>query len=649
MFSHLCVGSSFGLNIECYLYSVMYREAAERQKLFSRRAAILGGLQFTMAGVLAGRMYQLQVLESDRYRTLADENRINMRLLVPPRGRILDRNGQPLAVNRKNYRVLLTAEQSPNIIRTLETLSRLVDINDFDRENILREIRRRRGFVPVTIKENLDWNTVSRIEVNAPDLPGVSIDLEQSREYLHGYEISHVLGYVSPPSPNEAGNEPLLQLPGFRVGKSGIERMHEMRLRGKAGNSQFEVNALGRVIRELDRKEGVPGNDVILTIDLQLQKFAIKKLVNQKSAAAVVMDVKNGAILCLVSVPGYDPNAFNIGFTQKNWQMIRQDPYSPLINKAISGHYSPGSTFKMSVALAALKYNVISPKDIVFCPGHYSLGQGKFHCWSEKGHGALDMRGAIQQSCDVYFYEIAKRLGVDRIAEMASTLGLGDLTGIDLPGERRGLVPTVAWKKGALGESWQGGETLVAGIGQGFVLSTPLQLVVMTARLATGREIKPHLLRAVVSEGVMEMTNPKSSPTLKVNQDHLNIVLGGMDSVVNSSLGTARESRILGKDKRMAGKTGTSQVRRISRRERETRVLKNEEKPWKERDHSLFVAFAPFEDPRYAISVVVEHGGSGSKVAAPIARDILQETLRRKVGLFNRLNASVPTDQRTRR
>ncbi len=627
----------------------MYREAAERQKLFSRRAAILGGLQFAMAGVLAGRMYQLQVLESDRYRTLADENRINMRLLVPPRGRILDRNGQPLAVNRKNYRVLLTAEQSPNILLTLETLSRLIDISDFERENILREIRRRKGFVPVTIKENLDWNTVSRIEVNAPDLPGVSIDLEQSREYLHGYEISHVLGYVSPPSTKETGDEPLLQLPGFRVGKSGIERMHEMRLRGKAGNSQFEVNALGRVIRELERKEGIPGNDVILTIDLDLQKFAIKKLISQKSAAAVVVDVKDGAILCLVSVPGYDPNAFNIGFSQKNWRMIRQDPYSPLINKAISGHYSPGSTFKMSVALAALKYNVISPKDTIFCPGHYNLGQGKFHCWSEKGHGALNMRGAIQQSCDVYFYEIAKRLGVDRIAEMASILGLGDLTGIDLPGERRGLVPTAAWKKEALGETWQGGETLVTGIGQGFVLSTPLQLAVMTARLATGRAIKPYLLRAVVSEGLTEMTKPRSALALKVNQDHLEIVLGGMDAVVNSPLGTARESRIFGKNTRMAGKTGTSQVRRISRRERETRVLKNEEKPWKDRDHSLFVAYAPFENPRYAISVVVEHGGSGSKVAAPIARDILQETLRRKIGLFNKFKTSLPAEQRISR
>jgi len=607
----------------------MYREDAERQKLFSRRAAILGGVQFAMVTVLAGRMYQLQVLESDRFKMLADENRINIRLLAPPRGRILDRNGQPLAVNRKNYRVLLTAEQTPDIRRTLAILGQLVDIGEADREQILREIRRRRGFVPVTVRENLDWNTVSRIEVNAPDLPGVSIDVGQSREYLYGPEISHVLGYVSPPAPGDTGDDPLLQLPGFRVGKSGIERRHDLRLRGKAGNSQLEVNALGRVIRELERKEGVPGNDVVLTLDLPLQRFATERLRDMKSAAAVLMEVDSGAVLALASVPGYDPNAFNIGLSRDDWRAIRKDPYAPLINKAISGLYSPGSTFKMAVALAALKHNVIKPGETVFCPGHYELGRSKFHCWRKHGHGWMDMNGALQQSCDVYFYEIAKRLGVDRIAAMAKTLGLGGATGIDLPGERGGLVPTAAWKKKALGKPWQGGETLVAGIGQGFVLSTPLQLAVMTARLASGRAVKPHILRAVVSEGVTQMIDTQSAPPLDIDPGHLKIVIRGMDAVVNSPSGTARASRLPGDGPKMAGKTGTAQVRRISRRERETRVLKNEERPWKERDHALFVGFAPLDRPRYAIAVVVEHGGGGSTVAAPVARDILYQAFLR--------------------
>jgi penicillin-binding protein 2 len=606
----------------------MYREDNTRSKAFSRRALILGGAQLGLAGVLVGRMYQLQVLESHRYKMLADENRINMRLLPPPRGRILDRFGIPIAENRENYRALLIAEQAPDVERTLDTLTRLIQLSEYDRRRILREIRRRRSFVPVTVRENLDWQEVSRIEVNAPDLPGIVIDVGQSRVYALGERGAHLLGYVAAVSEKEQGDDPLLELPGFRIGKSGVEKEYDIKLRGKAGSSQLEVNAVGRVIRELDRQEGQPGHDIHLTIDLALQNFAIDKLQDMKSAAAVVMDVNSGEVLALASVPGFDPTAFNTGLSRSDWQSIVSDPYAPLTNKAVSGQYAPGSTFKMVVALAALESGAISPDQRVFCRGHTQLGNARFHCWKKGGHGWVDMRGAIQHSCDVYFYEAARRAGIDRIAEMANRFGLGDATGIDLPGERAGLIPTRKWKKGAVGVAWQKGETLVAGIGQGFVLATPLQLAVMTARLANGRlKVKPHLVRQ--PEGGKVPAEARKFDALGVSAESLRVVVDGMNAVSNNRQGTAYRARIEEEGWEMAGKTGTAQVRRISKHERDTRVLKNEERPWKERDHALFVAFAPVHAPRYAIAVVVEHGGGGSAVAAPIARDILRETLRR--------------------
>ena len=609
----------------------MYREESERRKKFSRRALILAGAQLGLIGVLGGRLYQLQVLEADQYKTLADDNRINMKLLAPPRGRIFDRNGQPLAVNRMIYRVLLTSEQTEDIENTLRNLTNLIGTGPLDVKKILAEVGRRRSFVPVTVKDNLEWETVARIEVNAPDLPGISIEADQTREYPHAKEVSHLLGYVAPPPRGLKDVDPLLELPGFRIGKTGIERQFDLTLRGKAGASQFEVNALGRVIRELERKEGVAGDDIVLTIDLNLQRFARKRLSSLKSAAAVVLDAERGDILALCSVPGYNPNDFNKGLSREGWEAIKADIYDPLINKSISGLYAPGSTFKMLVGLAALKYDLIGPRDTIFCPGHYTLGMGKFHCWVKNGHGSMNMKLALQQSCDVYFYELANRIGVERIAKMARVLGLGNLTGIDLPGEKSGLVPTRSWKQKTLGKPWQGGETILAGIGQGFVLSTPLQLAIMTARLATGREIKPHLLRALISGEEIRVTDRPLPPKLKINPRHLEIIKRGMDAAVNTPRGTGWGSRISERKKSMAGKTGTSQVRRISSFERETGIIKNEELPWEERDHSLFVAFAPVKKPKLAISVIAEHGGSGSKVAAPVARDILEEAFKRNL------------------
>jgi len=607
----------------------MYREDSTRYKAFSRRAALLAGAQVTLLGMLVGRLYQLQVLDSSRYKMLADENRINMRLLAPRRGRILDRFGAPMAVNRENFRVLLIAERAQDVTRTLDNLARLIPINERDRKRVMREVRKRRSFVPITVRENLHWREVARIEVNAPDLPGVVIDVGQSREYPLGEDVSHLLGYVAAVSENDQTGEPLLELPGYRIGKSGIEKRYDIDLRGKAGNSQLEVNALGRVIRELSRQEGQPGDDLLLTIDLELQNFVTGKLRDKLSAAAVVLDANNGAVLALSSVPGYDPNAFNLGLSHEEWRAIVSNPYTPLINKAVAGTYAPGSTFKMIVAMAALEAGAVTPDQTVFCRGYTTLGNAKFHCWKRHGHGHMDMHGAIQQSCDVYFYDIAKRIGVDRIAEMARRFGLGRETGIDLPGERAGLIPTRAWKKKAVGVSWQKGETLVAGIGQGFILATPLQLAVMTARIATGNAVTPHLVRAVRSGGVVSFVEREPPPPIKIRRDVLRTVISGMDAVTNSERGTAYRKRITEEGMEMAGKTGTAQVRRISKAERESRVLKNKERPWKERDHALFVAFAPVAKPRYAVAVVVEHGGGGSAVAAPLARDILLEVQKR--------------------
>jgi penicillin-binding protein 2 len=593
------------------------------QRTFSRRALLLGSAQGALLVGLAARMYYLQVIESEQYKLLADENRINLRLLPPPRGRILDRRGAELASNQQNYRVVLVAEQTRDVGETLSALADLIPLDTYERAKVLREVKRRRSFVPVTVAENLSWEEFARVNVNSPDLPGIQPDIGESRAYPLGPVMSHVIGYVGAVSEADLTGDPLLELPGFRVGKSGIERTREETLRGKAGVSRVEVNAYGRVIRELNRREGQPGGDVRLSIDAELQAYAMEQLEGE-SASAVVLDIHSGHILALASTPGFDPQAFNIGLTQQAWSELTADPRNPLLNKAIAGQYPPGSTFKMIVAAAALDAGVVSPEQRVFCSGQVELGNQRFHCWKRTGHGEVNLVEALEQSCDLYFYEIAKRVGIDRIAETAAHFGLGKDTGIEVPAERKGLMPTRAWKQARIGESWQQGETLVAGIGQGFVLATPLQLAVMTARIANGgKPIKPRLIVEEATETMSTIQEPERIP---VSRAALNLVSEGMRRVSNSPRGTAFASRIKDVEMALAGKTGTSQVRRITRLERETRVLRNEELPWEERDHALFVAYAPVSAPRFAASVVVEHGGSGSAAAAPVVRDLLIKT-----------------------
>ena len=601
----------------------------DRQKMFTRRVALLAGAKLTLFSTLAARMYYLQVLEADKYQVLADENRISMRLLPPPRGQIVDRHGELLAINQENYRVMVIQEQARNMETVLHALSNIIPLSENEITRIIRETKRKRSYVPVTVRENLSWDDVAKIEVNAPDLPGVMIDVGQSRFYPHTDKVAHVLGYVAGISENDdVDDDPLLELPGFKIGRAGMEKVHDLSLRGKGGTSRVEVNAVGRVIREMSREDGRPGDELSLTLDLSLQEFAINRM-GQESGGIVLMDVTNGDVLVMASNPGYNPNAFTQGINANYWKELVTNQKSPLSNKCIAGQYAPGSTFKIVVALAALESGLVTPDFRAHCSGYVELGDARFHCWQKQGHGGVDILRAMAVSCDVYFYEIAKRIGIDRIAEMSKRLGLGGELKLDLPGERKGLIPTREWKRKVLKTSWSQGETLVAGIGQGYVLTTPLQLAVMTARVANGGfAVRPRLTRAL--NGELVKLNPNDPfPNINLNKQALNLVRKGLKMVVNEPGGTAYRVRIEEPNWTLAGKTGTSQVRRITQKEREVGVRKNDELPWKERDHALFVGYAPEENPRYAIAVVIEHGGGGGSVAAPIGSDIIKEALKR--------------------
>ena len=461
-------------------------------------------------------------------------------------------------------------------------------------DEVIAEAGRRRGFVPITVQEDLTWTELSRVEVNAPDLPGVSLDAGLLRDYPVGSIMAHVLGYVGPVSESELNGDPLLELPEFRIGKNGIEKVYDQALRGRAGISRFEVNALGREIKELYRYDGEPGRDLTLTIDLDLQRYVHERLSGEQSAAVVVLDVHTGDVLALASVPTFDPRAFINGLSRDTWRELTTNANAPLVNKAIGGQYPPGSTFKLIVALAALEAGATGPDYEVFCPGSIRLGDHQFHCWKRWGHGRLKLVQALAQSCDVYFYDLARRVGVDAIAAMARRFGLGQTLGIDLPGERAGLVPDRAWKQATRGVPWQLGETLITGIGQGYMQATPLQLAVMAARIANGgRAVKPRLVRDPDRQprapGRPSRRRRSGSRTGRSGSSRQ-----GMYEVVNGQHGTARQASLGDPQVALAGKTGTSQVRRISRAERATTVRKNEEKPWEERDHALFVAFAPY-------------------------------------------------------
>lgn len=616
-------------------------EASARR--VTRRALLIGGGMGAMFAALGWRMRYLGVEQADQFRLLAEENRINMRLIPPTRGVIHDRNGKVLAENEQNYRVVITREDTDDVQAVLNRLSHVIPMTQRDMDEALDGLEKNSPFVPITVKDRLSWEEFSRVALNTPALAGITPETGMSRHYPRDTDFAHVIGYVGPVSEKDLEGvenpDPVLRIPKFQIGKIGVEKWLEDTLRGQAGTRRIEVNHVGRVMRELDRAEGTPGSDVHLTLDAGVQNF-IQARLGEESAACVVMDVENGDIIAAVSAPSFDPNLFVRGISNADFRYLMDHDHRPMANKAVQGAYPPGSTFKMVTALAALEDGVITPESTFHCPGHYEAGGRKFHCWRRGGHGAVNLERSLMESCDVYYYEVALKVGIDKIAEMGRRLGLGVRHDLPMSAITEGNMPDKAWKLERHQAEWRIGDTINASIGQGYVLTSPLQLAVMTARLASGRAVKPRLVRAIDGQEVpVEPAEP-----LGLASSNLTPVLNGMVAVMNGKAGTARSARIVADGMTMAGKTGTAQVRNISAAERAAGVISNDQLPWNRRDHALFVGFAPADKPRYAVSVVVEHGGGGSTAAAPIARDAL---LRALYGAVPPLEA-YPSDQRGR-
>ncbi len=594
--------------------------------IFTRRALVLMTAQIAALGALGQRLYRLQVADGRKYAALAENNRVSTRMLAPPRGRIVDRFGIALAGNRINWRALLLAEETTDVPATLDRFSAIIPLDPHDRARIDRELKHDRRFVPIVVHDFLTWDDMARIEVNAPDLPGILVDVGTTRLYPQGPITAHVVGYVAPANERDVAADPDLALPGMRIGRAGIEQFHDVALRGTPGSVQMEVNSVGRVIRELDRRDGIQGDTVALSVDLGLQQAVLGRIADQ-AASAVVMDCRNGEVLAMVSTPSFDPSLFDSGVSQAQWAQWTADTRTPLINKTIAGLYPPGSTFKPAVAMAALQAGTLSPTDRIDCPGYIDVGGTRFHCWAKHGHGSLNLHQGIKFSCDVFFYEVARRTGMEAIAASAHLFGLGTDLGIELPHQRAGLIPTPTWRR-SHGHHWNGGDTIVSGIGQGYVQVTPLQLATYASRIATGRAVQPHLTREV--DGTMQpVADPAHWPELGLPEAHLEALRSGMFAVVNEAYGTAPLARLPLVGVQMAGKTGSAQVRRVSRALRESGHFNSARLPWEFRPHALFICFAPYDAPRYAAAVVIEHGNAAAEVAAPLARDIMMDTLTR--------------------
>lgn len=619
------------------------RDTEASARRVSRRSLLLGGGMTAMFAALGARMRYLGVEQADEFRLLAEENRINIRLLPPTRGLIFDRNGKGLGLNEQNYRVVMTREDAGDVEAVLNRLSHVIPLTREDLADALEALKKNSPFVPITVKDRLDWEQFSRVALNAPALPGVTPETGMSRTYPRDTDFAHVLGYVGPVSEKDLEGienpDPVLRIPKFQIGKIGVEKWMEDTLRGQAGTKRIEVNHIGRVMRELNRIEGTAGSDVHLTIDAGVQNFVQARL-GEESAACVIMDVQNGDIIAAVSAPSFDPNLFVRGISSTDFRFLMDHDHRPMANKAVQGAYPPGSTFKMVTALAALEAGAITAETTFKCPGHLDAGGRKFHCWRRGGHGTVNLERSLMESCDVFYYETALKVGIDKIAEMGRKLGLGMRHDLPMSAITEGNMPDKAWKQERHKEEWVIGDTINASIGQGFVLTSPLQLAVMTARIASGRELKPRLVRAI--DGREVPLEP--APSLGFATSNLTAVQGGMVAVMNGKAGTARSARVVAEGVQMAGKTGTAQVRNISAAERERGVISNDNLPWNRRDHALFVGYAPADNPRYAVSVVVEHGGGGSTAAAPIARDAL---LRALYGAVPPLDA-YPADQRGR-
>lgn len=595
-----------------------------RSGVFTRRALLVAGGEIAVFGLLGAKLYQMQVVDGTKYAAMAHGNSVSVRLLPASRGRIFDRFGAALATNRQNWRALLMVEQTNDAPSVLDAFSALIPLSDSERARILRELRTHQRYVPVMLQDFLTWDQMALIEVNAPSLPGVLIDVGSTRLYPTDQLLAHVVGYVAPPHDADVKADPTLAMPGMRVGRTGVEGFNDVMLRGHAGAQQLEVNALGRVIRELDRQEGTPGIDIGLSIDIGLQQATANHLAGL-SASAVVMDPRNGEVLAMVSQPSFDPSLFDSGVSNTQWQAWMNDPRKPLLNKAAAGVYPPGSTFKPVTAMAGLSSGAISPDERLNCPGYFDLGNARFYCWRKWGHGMQDVKTALKNSCDVFFYQVALRTGIDPLASYARRFGIGTDIGMDLTNVSDGFMPTKEWRQ-KQHKAWPLGDTVVSGIGQGYILATPLSLATLCSRVATGRAVNPHVGRR--HGGLLQAgADAQDWPAMSLSNHYFSIVRQGMWEVVNAPDGTAKIAKLPLPDVQMAGKTGSAQVIRVSRAQRE-HGFNSMNLPWALRPHALFIGFAPFDAPRYAVAVVVEHGNAGADAAGPVARDIMMDALR---------------------
>ncbi|MBH87565.1 MAG: penicillin-binding protein 2 [Pelagibacterales bacterium] len=585
-----------------------------------RRVLLVGSLKLVVFAAIIGRLYKLQVIDRDKYKTLSDKNRINLKFHAPLRGKITDSTGKIIANNKSVYSLTYSYSYIHNFESTLAKLIKLINFNDLELDIIQREIINiKMTNKNIILKEYLSWKELSIIYVNIEDLPGVNIKSSSIREYSRGSYFAHTIGYTSyiKDKNTEIGIEK--KMPFFLKGQNGIEKIYDNYLKGIPGTEEIEVNAKGKFVRRLSFIKSKPGKDIQLTINSELQDYG-HNVIGPNIGAVLVLNAKNGDILCSASSPSYDPNIFSKTLNTKSWNNILNSANAPLINRPIKGLYPPGSTFKPVVALAALKYGLIDSNEKIFCNGTYVLGDRNFHCWKKHGHGKLNLLNAMAQSCDTYFYDLALRLGIDKIADTAKLLGFGKYYD-DYYGISKSIIPNKEWKKNNFNERWQKGETLNVGIGQGFLLSTPLELAIMTGNLINnGNIIIPNIIKSISGENLNYNKNIKKN---NFNIEHLNIVKKAMYRVMNTPNGTAWKSRIDDRGFKIAGKTGTSQVRIISAKERETGIIKNEDLPFEKRDHALFTGFAPYENPKYITTVILEHAGGGASKAAPLAKKLL--------------------------
>ncbi len=602
--------------------------------VINRRMFIIGTAKILVFAGIVARLFSLQINENKKYLTLSDKNRIREWKLPPTRGNIVDYFGNVIAGNLKVYQLHIIPEQVENFSYLLVRLKNLLNLSEKKITKINRLKAELKPWDSIIVSENLSWSEFVKINNYLYDLVGVKPVMTISRNYPFKEVYTHVLGYVSQPNEQEILDNQIIQerfVPGMKIGKLGLEKRLENHLIGTNAIQRYEVNAYGKRINQLEHQKGLQGSKVRLTVDTEIQK-ACAELLKEKAGSISVMDIYTGDVIAMYSSPSYDPNLFLFGISKDEWQLIRNNPLKPLINKTLSGLYSPGSTIKPIVALSALENNVVDTKFKVKCTGKIELYGQTFHCWKEKGHGWVSLQNAMKQSCDTYFYEVSRLLGVDRLNITAEKFGLGNkVLGDYFDNEKKGLFPNTKWKKNNLGRGWVLGETLLTGIGQGYIQSTPLQLCLMTAQIANGGyKVKPKIIvdnnpvsaeeaKALMQQEILEGYGKK----LFKNEKNIKIVQEAIFSSTNERFGTSYRSRIDDPKYQFAGKTGTAQVKRISKREREL-DLELEQIPYKDRDHALYVAYGPYINPRYALSIIVEHGGSGSKAAAPIAKKLFK-------------------------